>query len=111
MLYRILAVLFLAGTAASVTAQSTLSFETYGDTYKSDTGPQVAGDFNNDGKPDLIQCCNSNTQMIFRAGNGPGEGYFYLTVWLGNGNGTFQTPQTYTTTQSPQEACIKRKRR
>jgi hypothetical protein len=150
MLYRILAVLFLAGTTAPLIAQSTVSFETYGDTYKSDTGAQVAGDFNNDGKPDLIQCCNSSTQMIFRAGNGdgtfqapvvafstpvslqsvvaadvnndgkldlvavaaqnpptpPGEGFYYLTVWLGNGNGTFQAPQTYATTQSPGTAMV-----
>ena len=145
MLYRILAVLFLAGTTATLPAQSTVSFETHGDAYKTNSESLVAGDFNNDGKPDLIECCNSSTQMVFRAGNGdgtfqapvvaystpvalesavavdvngdgkldlvaiaaqnppapPGSGYSYLTVWLGNGNGTFQAPKTYTTTETP----------
>lgn len=150
MSYRLLAVLFLTGAAASLSAQSSVSFETYGETYKTDTGALVAGDFNNDSKPDLIECCNSSTQMVFRAGNGdgtfqapviafatpvainnmvavdvngdgkldlvavaaqnppapPGEGYYYLTVWLGNGNGTFQTPQTYTTTETPNTVMV-----
>ena len=94
------------------------SFQTYGDTVETDSGPQAAGDFNNDGKSDLIQCCNASTQFVFRAGNGdgnldlvavaaqnppppPGSGYSYLTIWLGNGDGTFQAAQTYNTTQSP----------
>src|ERR1700691_4358664 len=72
MSYRILSVLFLAGTTVSLAAQSTVSFETYGDTTTTNSGPIVTGDFNNDGKPDLIECCNSSTQMVFRAGNGNG---------------------------------------
>ena len=145
MLHRILSVLFLAATTVTLAAQSGVSFETYGDTFKTNGGPVVAGDFNNDGKPDLIECCNSSTQMVFRAGNGdgtfrapkvafatpvalgsvvaadvngdgkldliavaaqnppppPGSGESFLTVWLGNGDGTFQAPKTYTTTQAP----------
>jgi len=143
--YRILALLFIAGTTATLVAQSKVTFETYGDTYEVATGPVIAGDFNNDGKPDLIECCN-NDQIVFRAGNGdgtfkvpvvaqstpvsfatavaadvngdgkldlvamaaqnpptpPGSGFYYLTVYLGNGDGTFQAPQTYATSHTPQ---------
>ena len=53
--YFVVAFLGLA-TATFATAQSNLSFETYGDTAKVGTGAMVAGDFNNDGKPDLVQC-------------------------------------------------------
>jgi FG-GAP-like repeat len=72
MSYRILSMLFLAGTTVSLAAQSTVSFETYGDKIATNSGPIVAADFNNDGKPDLIECCNSSTQMVFRAGYGNG---------------------------------------
>jgi FG-GAP-like repeat len=148
-----LALLFLAGATTTLAAQSNVSFETYADTNQTpqgNTGVLVAGDFNSDGKPDLIECCDTSTQMVFKAGNGdgtfqapvpaystpvaigsivavdvngdgkldlvamaaqnppqpPGEGKMYLTVWLGNGNGTFQTPQTYTTTQNPTNASV-----
>lgn len=148
--YPILALLFFAAIPATLAAQSNVSFETYGDTYKTDLGPQVAGDFNNDGKPDLIQCCNSSTQMVFRAGNGdgtfqapvvafstpvaissvvavdvngdgkldlvavaalnppppPGEGFYFLTIWLGNGDGTFQAPHTYKTAETPNTVVV-----
>src|SRR5271163_1438189 len=67
-----LALLLLAGATATLAAQSNVSFETYADPNKTANETQVAGDFNNDGKPDLIQCCNSSTQMVFRAGNGDG---------------------------------------
>ncbi len=72
MLVRILAAVFLAGTTATLVAQSAVSFETAGDTYHTDSGPIVAGDFKNDGKPDLIECCDANGLMVFRQGNGDG---------------------------------------
>ncbi len=150
MLHRILAVALLCGTAAALSAQSNVSFETYADNHGANPGVMVVGDFNNSGKPGLIQCCNSNTQMVFRAGNGdgtfqapvvawatpvslespvavdvngdgnldlvaiaaqnppapPGSGYYYLTVWLGNGDGTFQSPQVYTTTTTPASLVV-----
>jgi hypothetical protein len=149
LLPRILPVLFLAGMTATLAghsaAQSTVSFETYGDTYQTNSGPVVAGDFNNDGKPDLVEGGNDQ-KLIFRAGNGdgtfkppvvaastpvavdtmfavdlngdgkldlvamaaqnppspPGSGYYYLTVYFGNGDGTFQAPKTYATSATPQ---------
>jgi FG-GAP-like repeat len=151
MLHRILTLLFVLGTTVSLMAQSNLSFETYMDPQQAiaeSGGYLVAGDFNNDGKPDLIECCNSSNQMVFRAGNGDGTfqapvvawstpvalgslaavdvngdgkldlvaiaaqnppsnggtGTYYLTVWLGNGNGTFQDPQTYSTANFPLHA-------
>ncbi|HTW49726.1 MAG TPA: VCBS repeat-containing protein [Acidobacteriaceae bacterium] len=72
MLHRIVAILSLAGMAATLAAQSNVSFETFNDPNHTATGGMVAGDFNNDGKPDLVQCCNSSTQMVFREGNGDG---------------------------------------
>ena len=74
MLVRTLALLFLAGTTATLAAQSNVSFETYANAYSTDPYliPLAAGDFNNDGKPDLIECCNSSNQLIFVAGNGDG---------------------------------------
>jgi hypothetical protein len=144
MLHRIMAILFLAGTAATLAAQSSVSFETYGVSQTPDYDGGflpgiVAGDFNNDGKPDIVQCCNSNEQIMFLAGNGdgtfkvpaiawatqvdapqliaadvngdgkldligvaavnpaspPAASAYSLVVWLGNGDGTFQAPQTY----------------
>jgi hypothetical protein len=150
MLHRMLVVLFLAGTTAGLFAQSNVSFETYSASQKTDWNSGfrpglVTGDFNNDGKPDLVECCNSSEQIMFLAGNGdgtfrapvvayatpidapdlvaadvngdgkldlvgiaamnpppaPGEGLYELTVWLGNGDGTFQPAQTYTTMNQP----------
>lgn len=72
MLHRIFVVLFLAGTTAHLFAQSNVSMELYADTYSTGYNAVVSGDFNNDGKPDLIQCCNS-TGLVFRAGNGDGS--------------------------------------
>jgi FG-GAP-like repeat len=144
MSYRLLALILLVGTTGALSAQSTVSFETYNDANTTATSNVVAGDFNNDGRPDLLECCNASTQMVFRAGNGngkfaaptvafatpvslespvavdvngdgnldivaladlnppppPGSGTYSLMVFLGNGNGTFQAPKTYTISQS-----------
>jgi hypothetical protein len=150
MLHRTLAAAFLLGTAVTVSAQSNLSFETYNDPNKVAGNSIVAGDFNNDGKPDLVECCNASTQMVFREGNGdgtfkaptvafatpvalespvavdvngdgkldivavaalnppapPGSGNMYLMVFLGNGDGTFQSPKVYNTTQFPNTLVV-----
>ena len=149
MLHRVLAAVFFAGMTATLAAQSTVSFETAGDAYKTDSGPVVAGDFNNDGKPDLVECCDSNNLLVFRAGNGDGTfqapvtafstpvstslvaadvngdgkldlvglaalnppgppimGNYEMTVWLGNGDGTFQQPQTYAISQDYSGAAV-----
>lgn len=145
MVPKILVAALLAATTATLAAQSNTSFETYAvkqqTDYSNGFNPGiVSGDFNNDGKPDIVQCCNSNEQLMFLAGNGDGTfqaptvawgtpvdapdlvaadvngdgkldligvaainppeppasaSTYELMVWMGNGNGTFQTPQTY----------------
>lgn len=149
MLHRLMAAVFLIGTTATLMAQSNVSFELYGDTYQTpDPNGIVSGDFNNDGKPDLVQCCNS-TGLIFRAGNGDGSFQSAVTaasapdgaaemvaadvngdgkmdivglpaygnypgapngtgvaIWLGNGDGTFQAPQVYATTNSTNDVQV-----
>jgi hypothetical protein len=55
-----------------------------------------AGDFNGDGKPDLL-----GTGFV----DGPGIG-FPLFTYAGNGDGTFQSPQTQSTTTSARAAVI-----
>ena len=138
--YRVLAFVCLVGTAAMVAAQSNISLELHYDENQVGGGPIVAGDFNNDGKPDLVQSCeNCGLPLVFKAGNGdgtfrtptvafstpvavgsmtaadvdgdgkldlvaaaqlnppqpPGCCSYYLTIWRGNGDGTFQAPQTF----------------
>jgi FG-GAP-like repeat len=149
MLHRFLAAALVMGATASLSGQSSVSFELYGDTYAvPNPNAIVSGDFNNDGKPDLVQCCNS-TGLIFRAGNGDGsfqgaataasapEGAAALVaadvngdgkldlvglpaygnypaapngtglaIWLGNGDGTFQAPVVYPTTDSNQDVAV-----
>jgi hypothetical protein len=144
MLHRILVAAALVGTAVTMSAQSNVSFETFGVSQNNNGGSGynaalVTGDFNNDGKPDIVQCCNANEQLIFIEGNGdgtfktpsvafptkvdapvlvaadingdgkldligigalnpaqpPAPSSYSLLVWLGNGDGTFQAPQTY----------------
>jgi hypothetical protein len=143
MLHRFLTAALVLSATASLSAQSNASFELFTDTYQVLNPNAVAsGDFNNDGKPDFIQCCN-NTGLIFRAGNGDGSFLAPITaasapkgatqlvaadvngdgkldlvglpaygnypaapngtglaIWLGNGDGTFQAPVVYTTTES-----------
>src|SRR5579871_1932564 len=90
---RVLVLLFVMGSVTTLVAQTNISFETYSDTYKTDLGPVLAGDFNNDGKPDLVECCNNpGTQLVFRAGNG---------------DGTFQAPVVaFSTAVSLQSAVV-----
>lgn len=72
MLHRILAAALLLSASASLSAQSSVSFELFTDTNQVvNPNAVAAGDFNNDGKPDFIQCCNS-TGLIYRQGNGDG---------------------------------------
>jgi len=80
MLYRLLAAALLLSTSALLAAQTTPSFEMNRDTYTIDNaGTIVQGDFNEDGKPDLVM------------GGGPSS-QDQLTLQLGNGDGTFQAP-------------------
>jgi hypothetical protein len=54
------------------------------------------GDFNGDGKPDLLGTANADRQGIG----------FQLITYPGNGDGTFQSPQTQSTTTSAGAAVI-----
>jgi hypothetical protein len=54
------------------------------------------GDFNGDGKPDLLGTANADRQGIG----------FQLITYAGNGDGTFQSPQTQSTTTSAGAAVI-----
>jgi hypothetical protein len=54
----------------------------YADPASSNAGTLVAGDFTNNGKLDLLASCDGSTD---------------LALFLGNGNGTFQSPQIINT--------------
>jgi hypothetical protein len=75
---------FLVLAGATLTAQTSASFEMSLDTNPViGNGTIVAGDFNGDGKPDVIICAGTN-----------GANMNELVLRLGNGDGTFQPPIT-----------------
>ena len=84
MYLRLTALTLFLGTTVTLPAQTNVSFDLKRDSKVSigSGSPVVQGDFNNDGKPDLV---------TFR-GN--------LVLQLGNGDGTFQSPVTVGTDPS-----------
>ena len=77
----LLAAVFLIAGTATLRAQSNLSFELNRDTYYGYSAETIVqGDFNGDGKPDLVM--------------GGGATPTTVTLRLGNGDGTFQKPLT-----------------
>jgi hypothetical protein len=54
----------------------------------------VTGDFNNDGKTDIAFCTRRSTATATSDQDS-------VTVWLGNGDGTFQSPKTFHTGADP----------
>ncbi|HEY1215580.1 MAG TPA: VCBS repeat-containing protein [Bryobacteraceae bacterium] len=60
----------------------------------------IASDVNHDGNLDLV------TVAALNPPSPPGPGTYALSVFEGNGDGTFRTPQTYGTTQGPGQAVV-----
>jgi hypothetical protein len=83
-------------SAAAQDAPKTCKLKFKANQLTAGTDPQtiVTGDFNNDGKLDFAQVNYSN-------GN-PGS----VGVWLGNGDGTFQAPVTYTVGNGPDALAV-----
>jgi hypothetical protein len=80
------ATFILLGSTARLFAQTSASFEMSMDTNPViGNGTMAVGDFNGDGKPDVIICAGDN-----------GGDMNELVLRLGNGDGTFQPPVTIT---------------
>ena len=60
----------------------------------------VASDVNHDGNLDLVTVASLNPPTP------PAPGAYALSVFLGNGDGTFRAPETYATTQGPGQAVV-----
>lgn len=60
----------------------------------------VASDVNHDGNLDLVTVASQNPPPP------PAPAAYVLSIFLGNGDGTFRAPQTYTTTQGPGQAVV-----
>jgi hypothetical protein len=89
----------LLGTAVSAVAQDApktckLKFKTSQLTTGTDPQTIVTGDFNGDGKLDFAQVNYSN--------GGAGT----VDVWLGNGDGTFQSPVSYAVGAGPDALAV-----
>ena len=82
--FRLPAMTLWMGTAATLMAQSNVpSFEMYNPNYwtSAPSNVSVSGDFHNAGKQDVVYVGNTQSQKV-------------LTMLTGNGDGTFQAPQT-----------------
>ena len=80
--FRFLAATVLLAAAATLTAQSNVSFELNRESYNIyNAFATVQGDFNGDGKPDIV------------AGGGTSAAPDTVMLQLGKGDGTFQAPQ------------------
>ncbi|WP_263418583.1 FG-GAP repeat domain-containing protein [Terriglobus albidus] len=60
----------------------------------------VASDVNHDGNLDLVTVASQNPPSP------PASGTYVLSIFLGNGDGTFRVPEVYATTQGPGQAVV-----